>query len=79
MFRIIKVQKLKSIVIIVHTVKDALLIVCTTKLTSSFVEKSYTIFFCLVYKVLHYFYFLNYVSRPTMTANLLIGLVFYLL
>jgi hypothetical protein len=59
MFRIIKVQKLKSIVIVVHTVKDALLIVCTTKLTPSFVEKCYTIFICLVYEVLHYFYVLN--------------------
>lgn len=59
MFRIIKVQKLKSIVIIVHTVKDAFLIVRTTKLTPSFIEKSPTIFICLVYKVLHYHYLLN--------------------
>ncbi len=53
MFRIIKIQKLEPIVVIVHTLKDALLIIRSTKLTPSFVEKYNTIFICLVYKVLH--------------------------
>ncbi len=58
MFKIIKVQKLKSIVVIFHTLKNALLIVGSTKLTPSYVKKYYTIFICLVYKVLHFFYIL---------------------
>jgi hypothetical protein len=34
------------------------LIVGSTKLTPSYVKKYYTIFICLVYKVLHFFYIL---------------------
>jgi hypothetical protein len=59
MFRIIKIQKLDPIIVIVHTLKDALLIVRSTKLTPSFVEKNCTIFICLIYKVLHFFDILN--------------------
>ena len=52
-FRIVKIEVCKSTVVVFHAFEYPTLIVRTTKLTHSFLEKFYAIFCSLTHEVLH--------------------------